>query len=318
MPLGHWNIQWLNQNAQRAYPLVDWASKQDQTGSITIPNSFIVALYFPTHAGQDVEAHKFYIKTLGLFTTGYIIGIGYDDGTANPPLVGSVTVAKSTHTENLSYAVAGVGDFDDSVGKIALGILDEIDQLPPGEYVFDYEDAGLETDAIRPQIRCITSLAVVTASGEVSGRIYGDVELIAGENTQINVSQVAGLPSQIIFNAIDGEGLNEDCVCGDITDSQCITTINGIPPLPDGNFRIVGDNCLDVNPISNGIQIVDTCSQPCCGCEELDALVTQIDRFADGVVTIQNFVERLGSEVEEMSQVVLGSRLGDQGCVECE
>lgn len=317
MPLAHWNQQWLNQNAQRSYPLVDWGSKQDQTGSITIPDSFIVALHFPVHAGLDVEAHKFFIKTLGIYTTGYNIGIGYDDGTADPPVVGAVNVARSTHTENRSYAIAGVDDFDDSVGKIAIGALDEVDLLSPGQYVFDYAAAGLEADAIRPQIRGITSLAVVTASGEVSERIYGDVELVAGENMQINVSQVAGLASQIIFNAIDGEGLNEECICEDVSEQQCIATINGIPPLPDGNFRIVGDNCLDVTPIDHGIQIVDTCSQPCCGCEELDALIDQIDRFADGVVTLQAFVERLGTEVEEMSQVVLGSQLGDQGCVTC-
>jgi hypothetical protein len=317
MPLGNWNLQFLNHNSQRAYPLVDWGSKVDQTGSVTIPDSFIVALYFPVHAGHDVEPHKFFIKTLGIYTTGYNIGLGYDDGSADPPVIGAVNIARSTHTENRSYAVAGVDDFDDSVGKVAIGTLEAIDSLPPGQYTFDYEEAGLETDAIRPQIRGITSLAVVTASGEVSGRIYGDIELVAGENMQINVSQVDGLPAQIIFNAIEGEGLNEDCVCEDVTDDQCVTAINGIPPLPDGNFRIIGDDCLDVEPIAHGVQIVDTCSQPCCGCEELDALIDQIDRFADGVVTLQNFVERLGSEVEEMSQVVLGSRLGDQGCVEC-
>ncbi len=317
MPLATWNLQWLNHNSQRAYPLVDWGSKRDQTESITIPSSFIVALYFPTHAGHNVEAHKFFIKTLGIYPTGYNIGIGYDDGSSDPPIVGAVNIAKSTHTENRSYAIAGVDDFDDSVGKVAIGVLDEIDSLPPGQYVFDYEGAGLETDCIRPQIRGITSLAIVTASGEVSDRIYGDIELVAGENMQINLSQVDGLASQVIFNAIEGEGLNEICVCEDVATGQCIATINGIPPLPDGNFRIVGDDCLEVSPISHGIQLTDTCSQPCCGCEELEALINQIDRFADGVVTLQGFMERLASEVEEMSQVVIGSKLGDQGCVEC-
>lgn len=316
MPLSTWNLQWLNHNAQRAYPLVDWGNRQDQTASITIPNSFMVALRFPVHAGHDVEAHKFFIKALTIYPTGYNIGIGYDDGSGDPPLVGAVNIARSLHTENRSYAIPGVDDFDDSVGKVAIGALDEIDLLPPGRYIFDYEGAGLETDCIDPQTRGITSLAVVTASGEVSSRVYGDIELVAGENMQINLSQVDGLASQIIFNAIEGEGLNEVCVC-DVTGGQCIATINGIPPLPDGNFRIVGDNCLEVSPISHGIQLADTCSQPCCGCEELEALINQIDRFADGVVTLQGFMERLSAEVEEMSQVVIGSKLGDQGCVTC-
>jgi len=316
MPLGNWDLEWLNLNSQRSFPLTDWATKQDQTGSIKIPNSFIVALDFPVHAGHDVEAHRFFIKSLSITPLGYTVGIGYYDEDTNP-LVGAVSISKATHTEDFTYAVAGINDFDDTVGQIAIGVLDDIDLLPPGEYEFDYADGSLEVRAIRPEIRGITSLAVVTASGETSERVYGDIELVAGENMQINVSQVPGLATQIIFNAIEGEGLNEDCVCEEVTDEQCITAINGITPLPDGNFRMIGDDCLDVNPIEHGVQLVDTCSQPCCGCEELDALIGQIDRFADGVVTLQNFVERLGAEVEEMSQVVLGSRLGDQGCTEC-
>lgn len=316
MPLGNWNLQWLNHNSQRSYPIVDWASSEDETGTIKIPDNFILALDFPVHAGLAVEPEKFYIQTLGIYPTGYSIVIGYDDGSPAPPVVANVNIAKVGHRENRSYALAGADDFDDSVGKIVIGKLDDIDNLPVGVYKFEPEATTLETDAIRPMIRGISSLVVVNGSDR-SNRIYGDVELVAGDNMRIVANLIEGFAPQVVFSAISGEGLNEECACEEEGEGPCIRFINGIPPLPDGNFRMVGNKCLDIQPIENGLQLSDLCSEPCCGCEELEALVRQIDRFADGVLTLQNFASNLGSEVTQMSQVVLGSRLSDQGCIEC-
>jgi hypothetical protein len=316
MPAGIWNRQWLNQNGGRAYPLTDWATKRDQTDTIEIPDSFIVAMQFPVHAGMDVEPQRFFIKTLGVFPTGFNIGIGYDDDSSEPPLVGAVNVPFSTHTENRVYAIAGVDDFSDSVGHIAIGTLDEAGLLTPGEYHFDRDGSAIETDAIRPMIRGISSITVVNAANQRSEKLYGDIELIAGTNMRLTVATGAGDP-QITFSAISGEGLNEECLCEEEAEGQCIRTINGIPPLPDGNFRFIGDDCIVIEPIDNGLQFIDQCSSPCCGCPELDAMRQQIDRFADGARTLTNFVDRLSVEVTEMSATILSSKLSDQGCLEC-
>lgn len=316
MPLGHWNVQWLNHNSQRAYPLTDWGTKRDKTDTIQVPDSFIVALILPVHAALDVQPDRFFIKTLGIFPTGYNIGIGYNDGTDAPPLVAAVNIAKATHAENRSYAIAGVDNFDDTIGHIAIGKLDEIDRLPPGVYEFDPAATPIETDAIRPDVRGIVSVTVVNGNDR-SPRLYGDIELVAGDNMRIVATQIEGETPQITFSAINGEGLNEECVCEEESDGPCIRFINGIPPLPDGNFRLVGDDCIQLNPIEHGIQFADDCSKPCCDCTDLQAMQDQMDLFADGVLTLRNFVNNLSSEVTNMSQIVLGSRLADQGCLEC-
>ena len=316
MPLGNWNLQWLNHNSQRSYPIADWGDSTDQTGTVRIPDNFLLALYFPVHAGLAVAPEKFFIQGLGIYPTGYSIAVGYDDGTASPPSVASVNIARAGHTEYRSYALSGAGDFDDSVGKVVIGKLDDIDTLPPGYYTFDPASTPLETDAIQPMIRGISSLVVVNGADR-SQRIYGDVELVAGDNMRIVANLIDGFAPQVVFSAISGEGLSAACECTDEAPANCIKFINGIPPLPDGNFRIVGNRCLDIQPIANGLQLSDTCSEPCCGCTELAALTRQIDRFADGVLTLQTFASNLGGDVIQMSQVVLGSRLGDNGCVEC-
>jgi len=317
MPLGNWNLQWLNHNSQRSYPFTDAATKKDTSGSITLPDSFIVALYMPVHAALAVEPQRFYIQQVGIFPTGLTVTIGYDDEDTTQVTVATVNIPTVTHVENRSYAIAGVDDFDDTVGKLVIGNLDEINDVAPGLYTFDSTGGALETDCIRPQIRGVTSISVVNSTNSRSERLYGDIELFAGNNMRITASQVSGQDPQIRFDAIEGEGLNEECICEEEPEGICIRTINGILPLPDGNFRLLGDDCINVLPITNGVQLEDQCSAPCCGCEELDALVRQIDRFADGAVTLTNFVSDLNSEVTEMSGVVLGSRLGDQGCVNC-
>ena len=78
MPIGNWNLEWLNHNSQRSYPLTERATKTDTTGSIQLPDSFIVGLYFPIHVGLNVVTDRFYIKTLLLSPAGFTAGIGYD------------------------------------------------------------------------------------------------------------------------------------------------------------------------------------------------------------------------------------------------
>lgn len=311
MAIGNWNLQWLNHNSQRSYPLTERATKTDITNTVRIPDSFIVALYLPIHAGMAVLAEQFFVKEILVAPTGYNISIAYDDG-SELPVVAAASIAKSAHVVNRSYAIGGIDDFADTIGQIVIGRLDEIDALPPGLYTFSPEAGEIETDAIRPMIRGISSIQVDNNS-ELSQKIYGDILLVAGTNMRIDVA-LSDTPI-ITFNAIGGENLNEDCICDLPPDTPCIQCLNG--KCGGGDFPVTGGDCVEVQPTTNGIKLVDTCATPCCGCEELNALKLQLDRFGDGVNTLQNFVTRLGSEVTQMSLVVLGSRLGDTGCNTC-
>lgn len=314
MPVGNWNLQWLNHNSQRSYPLTERATKIDICETIEIPDSFIVALYFPVHAGLAVAAEKFYIKSLLIAPTGFNIALGYNDG-ANYPTVAAVNIARSTHVINRAYALPGVDDFSDSVGHIVIGALEEIDLLAPGLYEFTPAGGELEVDAIRPMIRAVSALRTVNGQ-ELSERLYGDIELVAGTNVRLTVELASGADPKIIFNAISGLNLNSDCIC-DVPDvGECIRCINGVCS-GDGTFIIEQGSCVEITDTGSGLQLTDTCAEPCCGCEELQALEDQVNRFGDGVNTLQNFVTRLGSEVTQMSLVVLGSRLGDAGCSTC-
>ena len=315
MPAPIWNTPWLAQNAQRPYPFTDWATKRDATGTVELPNDFLVALQFPVHAGLDVEPQNFFLSQLTLVPGGYTLLFSYYDGSASPPLAAAVSIPSAGHQENRTYALPGVDDFADCVGQVTLGRLTAIDRLPPGDYRFGYNDTALEVDAIRPQIQGVAGLVCVNGT-ERSPLLFGDIELLAGENIRIAVNLFDDAPPQVIIHAIRGEGLNEDCVCEAHPEAPCVRRINGVPATVAGDMLFLTDDCLRATATANGLQLEDLCSRPCCGCEELQPLIRQIDRFADGVATMQAFNNRLQSEVTNMASVVLGSRIQDVGCVE--
>lgn len=315
MPIGNWNLQWLNHNSQRSYPLTTRATKLDsaEPPTIRLPDSFIVGLYLPIHSGQAFTPGNFFIRRVLIAPTGFNIVVGYTDDDDTIIDVAAANIARSAYLPNRSYALGGVDTFDDCVGSIVLGDLNEVDKLPIGNYSFTRAGGELESDAIRPMIRGVSALRVLS-NNELSPPIYGDVTLVAGSNVRITTSHSNG-ETEIMFDAISGANLNQACLCHDGSTGQCITCINGVCS-DDGSFTFTQNACVEIAPLTlgAGISITETCAQPCCGCSELDAITTQIDLFGSGVATLQNFVTRLGSEVTQMSLVVLGSKLGDTGC----
>lgn len=311
MPIGNWNLQWLNHNSQRSYPLTDWATKVDSRGAIKLPDSFLVAMYLPISATNDVDAGRFFLKNLLISPTGFNIIVGYAPATGDAIDVAAANIARASFAPNRSYALGGVDAFDDTIGHVVIGNLDEIDKLPPGFYTFTLAAGALEPDVIRPAIRGVSRLRIQN-NAQISDYIYGDVTLVAGTNIRLSVAYTSE-DTKIIFDAISGANMNADCVCPTPSSGECIRCINGVCS-DNGTFTIISNECVDITPGSNSLTFTDTCAKPCCGCAELEELNLQLDLFANGVTTLQNFVSRLGAEVTQMSLVVLGSKLNDNGC----
>lgn len=312
---GIWVVEWPNQNSQRAYPLSELATRQDVTGAFRLPDDFLLSLTLPVNAALSVTSDKFYLQTIVIFPSGYNLTFGYYNGADNPK-VASVVVPRALHTENLAYPAVGLGDFADTLGQAQIGRLDSIDEQPAGQFTFDFAGGRLDAFCIQPTLRGVSSIQLRNGSA-LSDRLYGEIELVAGTNMEISieVDDESGY-SQIRFDALDGSDLTERCDCvGDDTKAPPIRTINGVPPTVDGDFSLVPGECIQISALTNGLSLLDTCSAPCCGCKELEAITSQLESFGDNVRTLENFGNRLQVEVTQMGQVVLGSRLNDSGCV---
>lgn len=317
MPLSQWNLEFLNHNAQRSYPLTADATKKDLTGSFTLPDDFLVGLDIPVSTAMDMETGLFFIRQIGLFASGVQLIFAYQT-VSGPVDIATALIPDNNFERNSVFALGGVAPFDDIYGKVVIGKISTIKQQPPGLFSFDLAGGRIEPQAIRPMIRSITSLAIADAEGNQSERLYGDIELVAGTNIQLS-TVITAEETKIIISSINGEGTIEQCICtGDAAETPCIKTINGISPTQDGNFNLVGDDCIIFNPIVNGIRAEDACCQPCCGCEELEAVTRDLENLKTQRTALELFVNDLATTATVFNNTVLGSRLGDRRCLTCE
>lgn len=317
MPLSNWNLEFLNHNSQRSYPLAADATKTDLTNSFVIPDDFLVGLDLPVSPAMDMITGNFFIRQLGLYASGIQLILAYDSG-AGLIDVASTLIPSYQFTRNKVFTLGGIEPFDDIIGKVVVGRLDTIQLQPSGLFSFDLAATRIEPQAIRPMIRGISSLRIANANGVLGEKLYGDIELVAGRNIQLTTINTAS-ETKIVISAISGEGTIADCSCtGEASNAPCIKTINGIAPAPDGNFNLVGDDCLTFSSVSNGLKLTDSCCAPCCGCSELEAITLDLERFNAQRGALEQFVNQLLAENTAFSTTVLGARLGDKRCINCE
>lgn len=308
------NLEWQNHNATRRYPLAQDATGQSEAVggvSFEIPNDFLLSLYLSVPAGAGLTPYGFYIKSIGAYSTGYNVVVGY--GTA---AVAVALIARAAHTPGTVYRLNGIGDYLDCVGAITVGSLDSIDQQPAGK--FDFTEAGgrLEVDCIRPNIRNVVSLRLQNGSS-LSAPIYGDVILNAGRNARLT-ADLSGTDAVVTIDAIDGEGLTEECLCAAQDEGRTpIYTICGIPPTAEGDFTILGSECIVVNTIQNGLRIEDPCTEPCCGCPELVPITDALEALRVQIVSLEQLASNLEGRASTLDASLFASSIGDGGCRSC-
>jgi len=314
MPPGNWNLEWLNHNSQRRYPLAGDADAVDATGSFRLPDDFLVGLYLPIHAGLNVSSAGFFLKSVSVAPGGYGIIVGYQPAVGDAVNVATALIPAQGFVRNSVFPLGGVGDFSDTAGKVVIGRLENINDQPPGFWSFGLENTRIDPDGVRPFLRGLSSLTCVNGD-QRSVPLYGDVELVAGANMQLVPIVQVGQNPVIRVNAISGEGTVQACVCeGDVALPDPIRTIQGVAPTTAGAFNLVGSSCVEVQTIPNGIRLVDKCAQPCCGAPELERITADMERLGREKAAVENFVTRLDAQQSAMDLVVLGSKLNDRGC----
>jgi len=297
-----WNADWLNANSQRHYPISESATLKDLTGSFELPKDFLVDLLLPVHSDAGIDPTLFHVHSVGIFGTGISLTLGYN-GTA----IGSISTDSSTFTGNQSFIFEGTGAFFDTVGKVILGSLDNILNFA-GSYEFDVAGARLEPHAIVPDLRGVSALYLKNGDDTI-GPLTGDIVFQAGRNFLMNyVNGPAGEPDRLLMNAISGEGLTEDCDCGEAASRPCIETINGISPDEDGDYTLLGDECLELEAIANGLQLTDKCANPCCGCPELEVVETHMQSLTEAIYRLEQQASKLETAIITMENVILASK----------
>ena len=291
--MGVFNQEWLDSNMQRAFPFREDSSLQDGMQAATLPNYVLVDAVFGLAQGQLSEQAVYLDKLV--FTGDYLTL--YFSGTLDLATVagslGSVSIRIADSTIYASYRLSGADDYyEDANCRIVVGDLSRLSSdLAPGVYLFNWTSAAMEPHVVRPSLRAVRALQTQT-DGQLSEYVRGHVVLVAGNNMRITAVD----SSTLRFDAIATEGLYDACVCdGSFPVYPPIRTINGIPPDASGNIVLEAGDCIAINGGSGSLSIQDTCSVPCCGCDELKAIV-------DSMAVAESAIGRLTSNIDRLSE----------------
>jgi len=293
-------VEWLNENSLRAFPFKENSSRSD--GTVVIPNDFIVDMAFVVPVATT---NTFYLKSL-MVSAAQITGVIANQSENN---VGTFSIPVDSHIQNTGYAIIGAGTYSDARGRIVIGNLKGItSELPEGIYTYTIDATPFELSAIRPDLRRVRGIKVKKADGSISEVIAGIVQLTAGSNVVLENPS----PGVIKINALGNDGFIEEC--GDCLNRfvppDPIRTINGVPGDENGNVNLIStEQCLEVVPdgSTNSVKLLDKCSQPCCGCTELEFVTTTLSTLKDSLTKLENLAQELQNRESDFFQSVLSS-----------
>ena len=314
MPHAYRDLEFVDHNSERAYPLASDATGADASGTFVLPKDFLVGLRLPINWRMNVSPQKFFLRSVLLRDAGCSLTFAYN-GISGAVDVASVNIPLATASRYAQYTLSGLGDYSDSRGFVIISSVENLKKQPAGSFTFNFADARLEPDVIVPAIRNLSGLRVFSAGVE-SSLLTGVGRLTAGSNIRLTAEALGEGEHRVVISAISGEGLTEECVCYD--DGDPVTSVNGIPPT-NGGIALLGNNCFEVSAGEAAVIVKNLCSQPCCGPEDLVKLTEVAESLWSKSTTLENFLVTLEARSTATDMIFLGSRLGDRTCTpDCE
>ena len=315
---------WLNTNSLRNYPLSQSASCLSIDESMAIPDDLFVDLKIAVPYVVGVSPARFYVSTITVFPTGFVfeIGCAIVTSTVNITMSSAAVSAlipfdlaqyscvsiKGTPNNYSNSSSPNTVDLSQIIGTVVVGNPQSI-KSKTGVNYFNLSGGSIESSAVSIGTKRLSGIKVFS-SGSTTPLLAGQLVLQSGSNHRI-LSQ----GDKIIFNAIDGGGLSSDCPCNDITLSPCIRTINGITPSTIGDITVQGGDCITVEPGStSSILISDSCAKPCCGCNELSVVATDVDSLVTQLNTLANQIAILSANVTSLQNTCLSSSVDPSSC----
>ena len=315
---------WLNTNSLRNYPLSQSASCLSSDGSMLIPDDLFVDLKIAVPYIAGLSPARFYISSITVFPTGFVFEIGCvvavsEFITATIPNAAVSTSVPFTTAPYSCISIKGTPsnysstsvDLSQIIGTVVIGNPESIKNKTGSNY-FDSSGGCLESSTVSIGTKRLSGVKAVS-SGSTTSLLTGQLILASGSNHTIKVQN-----NRVTFNAIDGGGLSSDCQCNDITLDSCIKTINGVGSDDIGNITISGGDCITVTNESgaNGITLADSCAKPCCGCNELTVVATDVDSLISQLNTLATQIAILSGNVTALQNTCLASSVDPSSCAQ--
>lgn len=285
------NLDFLNLNTLRNYPIKEGKSRISSDGILTIPDDFMADLTLS--ATSDVT-RRFYVSKLSNFLDSITVEVSDNLGT----IAGNFSIISASHVPYKEYYFIPTASYTGANGKLVVARLDSLQMLPKGIFPFTISTAEFEPRTIVPSVGTVNRVTFNNFNGS-SYTLTGDVKIEARTNVRFKYDAES---NSVIIDAGEDLGLNK--VCANTT--PCIKTINGIEPDEDGNFTLDYTDCITISPLSagNGLVLEDNCCKPCAGCEDIAALTDRLTALESELLKLRDLYSNLLTTYENFQTAV--------------
>ena len=281
------NLDFLNLNSLRNYPIKDDLSRVSNDGLLTIPNTLIVDLVLSSPSNDLLTL---YISRVSYNSSNLLIEIS-----ANTiGVFGTFQTSLPLVDDNIDIVMTAGSLFPLATGIITIGSTDDLANLPVGDFEFGLTNTALLMRVYGPGSQGINYLSFTDTKGNNSV-LTGYIQLIGNSNIQFR-----GTGGSIYIDAGENLGLNKDCASANVP----ITSINGIPADASGNFTLIPQACVGIDIAQAGLVISDSCGQPCLGCSEINTLTTQVNGLESSIIDIKAFAQNLQAAINQATTLL--------------
>lgn len=315
------NVEWLNNNMHRNYPLKDDCSAISSTG-MYMPTSFLVDMNISiSDTGDDSANLRFFLSRIINTGINAKVVISYQSPAGlffecliseDIPL--SLTASDSIEDRLFNLVPTStipdeyIDVFNTAKANLIVGTCSDI--YISGGMEFDYDTAVISPMTINivsiNKTSTIDSVTFLDYNGNEIGTVTDDFVIQAGNGIDISIDYSGEFPVVSIHRVEDSSTsiMSVDDIVNAVKTSlgNPITSINGVTPI-NGNVTILGQSCTTITSGAGSISISNPCSQPCCTGNEAENNAA--------INTLNDYATRLIQYFESMSTIVtsLQSRL---------
>lgn len=286
------NLDFLNANTIRNFPIREGLSRTDTSGAFTIPDDFMVDLLLSVSSDP---ATRVYISRIVNMPDEIEIEFAlYGSATQ----IGVVSLNPAGHSRYTTYYMAASSSYAAATGKLVVGEVSTITTLPYGTFTFDQAATEVEARTVVPGLATVSRFVFRNADGS-SFSVTGDVTIVAQTNTKFRLIDSVTV-------AIDaGEGLGLNAPCAD--DRPCLKTINNIPPDEDGNFTLTTSDCARFTNLASGtlkgLNLADSCCKPCLSCNEIGDLTQRLTQLESDLIALRTHYNNVSLLTQQFGQL---------------
>ncbi len=292
------NLDFLNLNSLRAYPLKEGVTKKSIDTNLLIPDNFIVDATFSFFASVE---KRLYISRITNNSSVIVVEISDELN----EILGTFDIDCADHVRKKDYYFTPSESNVDAGfnGKMVVDTLDHLLSQANGTFSFAIEAAEFESRVVIPSISNITRLKFVDKDSQHLFSVSGDVVLQARTNLKFTKLVVSGT-TYIVLDAGNGLGLNQACP----GDKPCIKSINGLQADPDDdyNFTLDGDSCLQITngEDSHGLVLNETCCKPCVGCDEIGQITERLIQIEADLLKLKDYYNQLNALSTQLGNLI--------------